>query len=193
VPHCTPVPVDFRYCPLVPLDAPAVRVPVSVALSRVTAVMVDTVVPEVITVVPIVGARYPAGAACHSSPVAVAELTANKYPLVAATVSWSKVDAPVPTSKSPFASKEAATAAAALAALTAAELAEVKADEADVLALAAEVAAAVALAAADVALVAAAVALAAALVALVAAAVAEAAAEVADVAAALAELEAVVA
>jgi len=65
VPHCTPVPVDFRYCPLVPLDAPAVRVPVSVALSKVTAVMVDTVVPEVITVVPIVGAKYPAAAACH--------------------------------------------------------------------------------------------------------------------------------
>lgn len=78
VPHSTPVPVVFRYCPLTPLDAAAVRVPVKVALSSVTAVIVDTVVPEVITVVPIVGARYPAGAACHSSPVALAELTANK-------------------------------------------------------------------------------------------------------------------
>ncbi len=57
VPHSTPVPVDFRYCPLVPLEADAVRVPDSVALSNVTAVIVDTVVPEVITVVPIVGAE----------------------------------------------------------------------------------------------------------------------------------------
>ena len=72
------MPVDFRYCPLVPVDAAAVKVPDSVALLRVTAVIVDTVVPEVITVVPIVGARYPEGATCHSSPVAVAELTANR-------------------------------------------------------------------------------------------------------------------
>jgi hypothetical protein len=74
VPHSTPVPVDFRYCPLVPLDAEAVRVPDSVALSRVTAAIVETVVPEVIRVVPIVGARYPAGAAVQAIPlVAVLE------------------------------------------------------------------------------------------------------------------------
>ncbi len=56
VPHWTPVPVDCKYCPLVPDDEPAVRVPVSVPLSNVRALIVDIVVPEVTTVVPRVGA-----------------------------------------------------------------------------------------------------------------------------------------
>ena len=104
MPHCTPVPVDLRYCPLVPLEADAVKVPDSVALSSVTAVIVDTVVPEVMTVVPIVGALYPEGATCHSSPVAVAELTASRYPLVAAAARRDTASLAVPTIKSPLAS-----------------------------------------------------------------------------------------
>lgn len=97
------MPVDFRYCPLVPVDEDAVRVPDSVALLRVREVTVDTVVPDVIRVVPRVGARYPAGAACHSSPLVVAELTASKYPLVEPTVRMVDVSLPVPTIKSPLA------------------------------------------------------------------------------------------
>lgn len=71
--HCTPVPVDLRYCPFVPLVAPAVKVPVRVALFRVTAVRVVTVVPELMTVLPIVGARYPAGAAVQVMPFAAVD------------------------------------------------------------------------------------------------------------------------
>jgi hypothetical protein len=103
VPHSTPVPVDFRYCPLVPLDAEAVRVPDSVALSRVTAAIVETVVPEVITVVPIVGARYPEGATAQAIPLVAVLEAVRIYPSVP-TGSLAAVSAALPTIKSPLAS-----------------------------------------------------------------------------------------
>lgn len=151
-------------------------------------------VPPPLSPVPAVTAVMSPGlAGAHSSPVAVAELTLRTYPLVAATVSGLNASKPVPTSKSPLASNDAATAAAALAALAAAEVALVAALVADVAADDALVAAALADDAALVALVAAAVADDADAVALLAEAVADAAALVALVAAAVAELAAVVA
>ena len=47
-------------------------------VSFVKPTIVVTVVPDVINVVPSVGAEYPAGAACHSSPDVVALLTAKR-------------------------------------------------------------------------------------------------------------------
>jgi len=55
--HWTPAPVVCRYCPLTPDEAPAVRVPVSVLLFNVNAVIVVTVAPEPIVVLPRVGAE----------------------------------------------------------------------------------------------------------------------------------------
>ena len=136
--------------------------PVNDALFKATDVIVDTVVPDVIVVVPIVGAVYPEGAAVQARPVAAPLLALSKYPSVVATVKAAYASLAVPTSKSPLALNVVLSTALVIAA--AADAADVAAAVAEAAAEVAEVAAAVADAAADVALVAAAITLVAAAV-----------------------------
>jgi hypothetical protein len=59
VPHSTPLPVDLRTCPDVPVPPPAVSEPESVAPESVSPEIVVTVAPDAIDVDPSVGAEYP--------------------------------------------------------------------------------------------------------------------------------------
>ena len=77
--------------------------PTPLRTTSVNPEIVVIVVADVTTVVPNVGARYPAGGADHSSPDAVAELTESKYPLVEATVNSAGVDAPLAARIEPLA------------------------------------------------------------------------------------------